>query len=336
MKRSLLGDSFPFFLPLIKSDEKRIAAARREQLSAGRSFKEAEAVMRQEFSERVRKENRIAFFSVIPVFLFHFLIVVLPSFNTVYGSLTNWNGLGTKDFIGFGNYRELMTDPNFLNAIGNNLRWMAMFLVFPILFGLLVGYVLSRVEKGRVALRAMYFLPYVISAAIAGKIFAAFFNPYFGINVAFESLGLDFLAKDWLAPAHALVSVAMVDMWHWWGFLLVIFMSALQQIDPMLYESAEVEGANDIQKIWFITLPSIKQTLLFIILVTMVWSIGTFDYVWVMTKGGPGSEILSTMLYKNALFKYRAGYACSLSVFQTLLAFLLFAVFGAVRKRMED
>lgn len=289
-----------------------------------------------EHSLHYKRENRIAFLSLAPIFLYHFLIIVLPSFNTLYSSFTNWNGLGTKELIGFANYRELFQDPTFFIAIGHNLKWMAIFLTIPIFMGLILGYTLSRVKKGALIFRAAYFLPYVISAAIAGKIFAAFYNPYFGINIAFEALNLNFLAKDWLAPVNSLFSVAFVDMWHWWGFLLVLIMSSLQQIDPMLYESAEVEGANEVQKMWYITLPSIKQTLIFIVLATMVWSIGTFEYVWVMTKGGPGSELLSTMLYKNALFKYKGGYACSISVVQTFIAFVIFAGFGLIRKKMDD
>lgn len=283
-----------------------------------------------------KQVERLALISLLPVFLYHFLLLVLPSLNTLFSSFTNWNGLGTRDFIGLSNYLELLVDPNFINAIFNNLKWMGLFLTIPIFLGLVIGYILSKVEKGRVLYRAAYFLPYVISAAIAGKIFAAFFNPYFGINVAFESLGLDFLLRDWLAPGKSLFSVAFVDMWHWWGFLLVLFMSALQQVDPVLYESAEVEGANELQKMWFITLPGIRSTIVFIILLTMVWSISTFEYIWVMTKGGPGSEILSTLLYKNALFKYRAGYACSIAVFQGFLAVIIFSGFGLIRRRLED
>ncbi|MBN2656405.1 MAG: sugar ABC transporter permease [Spirochaetales bacterium] len=283
-----------------------------------------------------KRVERLAVISLVPVFLYHFILLVLPSLNTLFSSLTNWNGLGTRDFIGLSNYMELLVDPNFKGAIFNNLKWMGLFLTIPIFLGLVIGYILSKVKKGRVLFRAAYFLPYVISAAIAGKVFAAFFNPYFGINVAFERLGLDFLVRDWLAPGKSLISVAFVDMWHWWGFLLVLFMSALQQVDPVLYESAEVEGAKELQKMWFITLPGIRSTMVFIILLTMVWSISTFEYIWVMTKGGPGSEILSTYLYKNALFKYRAGYACSIAVFQGFLAVVIFTGFGLIRRKLED
>lgn len=285
---------------------------------------------------REKRMSRAALIALLPIFLYHFILIVLPSFSTVVNSFTDWNGLISKTFIGLNNYRELFKDPEFYQSIQNNVKWMALFVTIPVFFSLVIGYMLSGIKKGMILFRVCYFLPYVISAAIAGKIFAAFFNPFLGINAWFESVGLDFLARDWLDPSHALVSVAFVDMWHWWGFLLVLFMSALQQIDVSLYESAEVEGASSIQKLRYITLPSIKTTFTFIILISMVWSVSTFDYVWVMTKGSTGSSLLSTMMYKNAFFKYRAGYGCAISVFQTLIAFMIFGIFGKVQKKMED
>jgi raffinose/stachyose/melibiose transport system permease protein len=278
----------------------------------------------------------IGIISLIPIFLFHVYIVIIPVFNTFLNSFTNWNGLLRKEFIGLGNYLAMASDPSFWDALMNNVRWMAIFLTIPIGIGLVLGYLITNLPRGKIVFRTCYFLPYVISAAIAGKIFAAFYNPYFGINVLFESLNLAFMAHDWLSPSTVLYSVAFVDIWHWWGFLMVIFIGSLQQIDPMLYESAEVEGAGGFQKFIYITVPCVRQTLVFIILITMVWSISTFEYVWVMTKGSPGSELLSTLLYKNALLKYKAGYACAISVIQALLAFFIFSVFGVLRKRIED
>lgn len=284
----------------------------------------------------LRKQRRIAYATLLPIFMYHFVVVVVPAARTVLLSLTNWNGLATKRFVGFANFFDLFRDRNFHDALLNNLRWGALFLTLPIFAGIVIGYVLSSVPRGRLFFRAAFFLPYVVAAAIAGKIFASFFNPYFGINVILERFGLGALALDWLSPGAALYSVAFVDMWHWWGFLLVVFLSGLQQIDPMLYESATVDGANEIQKFSNITLPSMRPTMIFIVLITMVWSVSTFDYVWVMTRGGPGTELLSTLLYKNAYMKYRAGYAAAIAVVQMFASFVIFAAFGALRKRAEE
>lgn len=285
---------------------------------------------------KISRFDKITLLTLIPIFLYHFIFVILPSINTVYSSFTNWNGLKTKDFIGFDNYIELFLDPDFYEAFSNNIKWMLIFITIPVIFSIIMGFLLTKIKTARFVLRMFYFLPYVISAAIAGKIFAAYFNPFLGINTFFTSIGLDFLAIDWLSPKNALVTVAFVDIWHWWGFLLVIFMSALQQIDPFLYESAELEGATEKQKLWYITIPSIKQTIIFVILVSMVWSISTFDYVWVMTKGSVGSSILSTMMYKSSILKYRAGYGSTIAIFQALMSFIIFFGFSKIQKRIGD
>ena len=283
-----------------------------------------------------RRLGRIAAISLVPVFIYHAAVIVLPSLNTLVSSFTNWNGLARKDFLFLENYIELVKDPNFAIACMHNVVWMLYFLTIPLVLGFSGAYLLTKATRGRTVFKVGMFLPYVISAAIAGKIFAALFNPYFGINKVLEAIGLSVFARDWLAPSSSLASVAGVDIWHWWGFLMVLFISAFQQIDPMLYESAEIEGASEMQKIRYITIPGIRQTLVFMILITMVWSVNTFEYVWVMTKGGPGSELLSTMLYKNAFLKYRAGYACTIAVFQAFIAWIIFSIFALIRKRMEE
>lgn len=128
-----------------------------------------------------KRGNRIAVASLLPIFLYHGIVIVLPSFNSCINAFTNWNGLITREYIGMQNFQELFGDPNFYEAFTNNLRWLAIFLTIPIIVSILVGFFLAKTRTGQIALRACYFLPYVISAAIAGKIFAAFYNPYFGI-----------------------------------------------------------------------------------------------------------------------------------------------------------
>lgn len=132
-----------------------------------------------------KKDSLIAYLVMVPILLYHFWIVILPSFTTIYASFTQWNGIGAKSFIGLENYKNLLQDPDFFTALGNNIKWMLVFLTIPIFLGFIIGYMLSRLKKGQILYRTVYFLPYVISAAIAGKIFATFFNPYFGINMVF-------------------------------------------------------------------------------------------------------------------------------------------------------
>jgi raffinose/stachyose/melibiose transport system permease protein len=131
----------------------------------------------------------------------------------------------------------------------------------------------------------------------------------------------------WLGnPKIALFSVAFVDNWHWWGFVMVLFLGALQQIDTTLYEAARVDGANWWKEMIHVSVPGILPTIAFVLIMTVMWSFLTFDYVYVMTYGNPANqtEILATWIYKNAFVRYRAGYANALCVIQSFICLLFY------------
>ncbi len=162
-------------------------------------------------------------------------------------------------------------------------------------------------------------------------------NPFYGLNTIFEKMGLEKQSKVlWLGePKISLFSVAFVDNWHWWGFVMALFLGALQQVDPTLYEAARVDGANSLQELVRVSIPGIRQTIAFVLIMTIMWSFLTFDYVYVMTNGGPANstEILETWIYKNAFVKYSAGYANALCVLQSGICILLYFFQKWVSKR---
>lgn len=271
-----------------------------------------------------KKRNIVPYLFVLPAFVVHACVVSGPALSTLVMSFFEWNGLGSAKFVGLRNFIEIFTTDRVVRiALINNLKWLAIFLTVPIILGFVVAVLISRTKRFQMLFRTVYFVPYVLSAAVVGKIWTAYFNPYYGINNLFEAMGLTGLAETlWIGdPVIALYSVAFVDNWHWWGFVMVMFMSALQQVDPSLYESARVDGVNRFQEIFYISIPAIKQTIAFMLIMTVMWSFLTFDYVWVMTNGGPANatEILATWIYKNAFVKYNAGYANALCVIQSII-----------------
>jgi len=148
-------------------------------------------------------------------------------------------------------------------------------------------------------------------------------NPFYGVNKVFKGLGLDSFTQSWLGnPKIALYSVAFVDNWAWWGFVMVIFMAAYQQIDPTYYEAAALDGASRYRTFIHITLPLIRPTLWFILLLTAMWSFKAFDFIYILTQGGPGNatELLTTWLYKEGILNFRAGYASALAVILLLIS----------------
>lgn len=291
----------------------------------------------------MKKRSCIPYLFVLPAFIIHACVVTAPAFSTLVMSLYDWNGMGGAEFIGLDNFKEIFTnDPIVKMAVIHNLEWLAIFITIPLILGFVVAILVSRLRKSQMFLRTVYFIPYVISAAVAGKIWTALMNPYYGINIIFDKLGFEKLADTlWLGnPKIALFAVAFVDNWHWWGFVMVLFLGALQQVDPTLYEAARVDGANSLQELIHVSIPGIRQTIAFVLIMTIMWSFLTFDYVYIMTNGGPvnSTEIMSTWIYKNAFVKYRAGYANALCVIQSGICILLYFIQKYISRKggMED
>ena len=287
---------------------------------------------------KVKKSHLVAYGFILPAFIIHLCIITLPSLSTLVMSLFDWNGLGKAEFIGFDNFVEIFTKDSVVKlAVIHNLEWLAVFVTVPLILGFIVAILVSRIKRFQMFLRTVYFMPYVISAVVAGRIWTAYMNPFYGLNTIFGKMGFEKLSKVlWLGePKIALFSVAFVDNWHWWGFVMVLFLGALQQVDPTLYEAARVDGANGLQELIHVSIPGIRQTLAFVLIMTIMWSFLTFDYVYVMTNGGPANstEILATWIYKNAFVKYRAGYANALCVLQSGICIILYFFQKWVSKR---
>ena len=283
---------------------------------------------------RMKKKKGTLF--VLPAFLIHVVIVLIPAAGMVYYSFTNWNGLKEPEFVGLQNYIAMLSDLSFFHAIKNNLIWMVMFLVIPLAIGLVLAVMLQNIGRGQMLLRTIYFLPYVVGAAIAGKVFATFYSPYSGIASLFQTLGIESLRN--FAPLGngklALYAVAFVDNWHWWGFVLVLMFSALHQVDRSLLEAATMEGAGPVRKFFSVTIPQIKPTILSYFTFIIIASFTTFDYVWIMTQGGPANatELASTWIYRKSFISYEVGYASALCTTVCMGCLAVYLVLAAVQK----
>ena len=273
----------------------------------------------------------------MPAFIIHVCIVTLPAFAMIYFALTDWNGLGSPNFVGLQNFSRMLSDYDFKNALINNVVWMGLFLIIPLILGLGIAVLIMSMGKEQMIFRTICFLPYVVSSVIAGKVFSAFYSPFSGIGPLLNSLGVSSMKN--FAPlasrTMALYAVAFVDNWHWWGFVLVLMLSALHQVDHSLYEAAMIEGVNPIQKFFYITLPQIKSSIVSYFVFVIVASFKTFDYVWVMTGGGPAgaTELAATWIYKRTFVNYEAGYGSALSLTVCVGCLAIYFIQDRIRAR---
>lgn len=181
-----------------------------------------------------KKIHLTPYLFILPAFAIHLALVTLPSLSTLVMSLYEWNGLGAAKFIGLDNFKEIAADPMVKQAILHNIEWLLVFITVPLILGFVVAIIVSQLNRGQMIFRTTFFIPYVISAAVAGKIWTAYMNPYYGFNQVFAKLGWDGLAKTlWLGnPKIALYSVAFVDNWHWWDLSWCYFWEHYSRLIP--------------------------------------------------------------------------------------------------------
>jgi raffinose/stachyose/melibiose transport system permease protein len=274
---------------------------------------------------------------LLPILLLNAVVVLGPAISSMYYSLTDWSGIGPATFIGLENFQRLFfVDTAFKRAFVNNLVWLLIFLTVPMAMGLLAASLLSTVRRGALVYRMTIFIPFVLPTVVVASIWRGLLNPRLGIGAQLSSWGIGGLDRAFLGNSQTVLpAIAFVANWAWWGFLMVLFLAAMQNIAPDLYEAARLDGANRWQEFRDVTLPGIRPTLVFMILMTTIWSFLTFDFVWILTQGGPAgaSEVLASLVYKQAFLNYHAGYAAAIGLTMSAMVGIAIGVFLFLRRR---
>lgn len=253
---------------------------------------------------------------VVPTLLINVVIIAIPALLTVLLAFFEWDGISDPLFVGLDNFRALWDDSVFWTALGNNIIWTLIFLTVPIAMGLLAATMMLVARRGSSFFQVVYFLPVIIATAITGRVWQGMiYSPVTGITGMLQRLGLD-VANPLTETGSALYGIAVVDLWHWWGFLCVIFFAALRQVPVEQIEAARIEGATFLQTIRYVLLPGIMPTIVLMMIMTVIWSFLVFDFVYILTQGGPAfsSEVLSTFAYRSAFYDLAVGKAAAISV----------------------
>ncbi len=253
---------------------------------------------------------------LIPALLINVVIILVPALLTLAMAFFEWDGATTPIFAGFDNFRAIFDDPVFFSALLNNIKWTLIFLTIPIVMGFFAGAMLLVARHGRAFFQAVYFLPVIIATVVVARVWQGMiYNPESGM-VGWLNLHGFALADPLTNVSISIYAVAAVDLWHWWGFLAVVFFAALRQVDTAQIDAALMDGANFFQLMRHILLPAIRPTITLMMIMTVIWSFLAFDFVYVLTQGGPAysSEVLSTLSYRYAFFNYTMGPAAAVAL----------------------
>jgi len=277
---------------------------------------------------------------VTPAFLLFAVFFLRPLLQLGHLSMVEWTGLGPKVFVGFENYRELLSDSRFWIAFQHNMAWMVAAIFVPTAIGLFLALLLVRSSiHGRLVFRTIYFLPQVLSSVVVSVIWRWIYNPNYGaINSVLRAMGLDYLARGWLGDKlTALPALFIAWSWIHYGFCMVIFIAALQAIDETYYDAAKVDGANPLQQLWYITMPFIRRPLATVILITIISAFQVFDLVFIITRGGPArvTLVLSVFMYDSAFRYEKVGYGAAVGLTLGLVIFVVSLIYMRLRVRLE-
>lgn len=270
------------------------------------------------------KEKYAAILLASPGVIWLLFYVIIPFISAVVFSFTNRTliknpKIGTS-FIGLGNYIEMFRDKEFFQALGNNIEFTLLAVPIQCGLALFLALLLNNKLKGIGIFRTIYFAPILIPMLVVSMTWSLLFTPNAGgfINslLSFISFGKIEPLKWLFDPKTSMLSIVIFSVWAGVGFQTVIILSGLQSVDVSLYEAASVDGARTFQKFWNITIPELRNTLIFVILSSTILSFKLFTQVLVLTQGGPlgSTNTLIYMIYDTGFIDQRLGYSSAISV----------------------
>jgi len=282
---------------------------------------------------RYNRERLTAVVFLLPVLVVLAILRVWPTLEMVRLSVQEWNGFTDATWTGLSNFSQLFQDPLFWTALRNN-AFVVLAGPVWVLFPLAVALPLHRRIRGWRFFRLVFVLPIVISTVFIGLSFKVLLSYDGPINSMLRSTGLDWLARQWLTQTStALLSLILLSIWATFGIGLLIFWTALDNVDTELYAAARVDGASPIQIYRYITIPAIRPALeTWSVIVVILTFTNLFPLVYSLTSGGPGrsTQVLEYNIYQSAFQNSEYGYASAMGVvlFLLVLALILLTLGG--------
>ena len=282
---------------------------------------------------------------LLPGFVLLTIIILVPLVWNVYLSFTDYRGIIAPEFNGGKNWAKLFADERFWLSFRNSVAMIVAMVVAPSAIGLLVAAalfdVIGRKFGGKLAsfFRATYYLPQILPSVIAAIVIGWILRPENGaLNTILEAVGLGSLASNWLGePSTALWALMVVLIWIQIGYPVVIFMAALERVDPELYEAAEIDGAGWFRRFGAITMPMIRPEMFVVALTCTIAALKVFGPVYALTGGGPNFSTIVPSYYSYSQFfqNQQVGYGATIATALTVVIVIVSIVFVWAQNRAE-
>ena len=286
-----------------------------------------------------RNQTKIApFLFLAPAFVMFILFVVNPIIQSIWVSFHEWDGLGDKVWIGFANYAELFDDDLFYVALWNNVIWLVLFMLSPVI-GLAIALYLNQKVWGIRLVKSLFFFPFVISQVVVGLVFAWFYDPSFGllseITALFGGEPIPVLSDE----RYVTYGIVIAGLWPQTAYCMILYLTGLNNLNGEVIEAARIDNAKGWSMLYHIILPQLRPATFIAVVVTVIGALRSFDLVAIMTAGGPfgSSTVLAYYMYEQSLFNYRMGYGAAVAtilflIMDVYIAFFLFRMLKQERR----
>ncbi|MCL6445080.1 MAG: sugar ABC transporter permease [Alicyclobacillus sp.] len=296
---------------------------------------------RDAYAERKRKIDVLPYLYSMPSVVFLAVLLGVPLISVVLLSFryANLEMPNLRGFVGLDNYIDVLTDPLFIRALIQGTVWTIGSVVGEYLIGLVTALLLNSKLPGRTIFRALIISPWLVPIVVASLTWKWLLDPNYGyINLLLLRLHLISQPIDWFGGgAIALFTLIVVNVWRSYPFYTLMILASLQVIPNELYESAELDGASSWSKFWFITFPYLKPISLVLVTLNVIWVFDNFDFIWLLTQGGPLHETdsLATLTYEYAFQDFHFGQASALAIIMILILMVPFYFFNRANRRGE-
>jgi len=272
---------------------------------------------------------------VIPALVVVLAVIVFPWVFTIWMSLNQWKVGSPTTFVGLANYLRLPNDPRFVESVGHTIYYTALSVVLPLIFGTLAAVVFHQKFAGRGFLRGLFIMPMMATPVAIALVWTMMFHPQLGVlNYLLSLVGIP--PQLWVFhPSTVIPSLVLVETWQWTPLVMLIVLGGLAAIPTEPYESAQIDGASFWQMFRYITLTLIAPFLFIAAMIRTIDAVKSFDIIFAITQGGPGSasETINLYLYSVAFIYYDLGYGSAIAVVFFLLIVLLTALLLYLRQR---
>lgn len=277
--------------------------------------------------------TRAGWLFIAPNLMGFLAFTFVPMFAGLGIAFTEWNvvsGFSGITFVGFDNFSELLQTPAFWSAVKRTLFYAGVGVPCTMLGGLALAMALNTDVPGRAALRVIFFIPHIVSSIAVGFVWLLLLNPSSGIvNLGLRAVGVADPPSWLVSQSWSLPSLVMIAVWSGVGFHSVIYLSALQNLPPDLFEAAAIDGAGPIRRFTTVTWRALMPTTTFLLITSIISQSQGFGLIAFLTQGGPGdsSTTLSYFMYQNGFQYYRFGFAAAIGVMSFIGVTVLSAFF---------